>query len=105
MDGLQWYDVFATARGFVAIAWSAAGITSLRLPGRLAGGVGACTAEARSAGGSGDAARRGRGGRESPADGGIPQGEALRHRGREARSWALGADLEPGPVPPSHLAG
>lgn len=28
----QRYDVFETARGFVAIAWSAAGITSLRLP-------------------------------------------------------------------------
>jgi methylated-DNA-[protein]-cysteine S-methyltransferase len=28
----QRYDVFETARGFVAIAWSANGITSLRLP-------------------------------------------------------------------------
>jgi methylated-DNA-[protein]-cysteine S-methyltransferase len=28
----QSYDVFETARGFVAIAWSASGITSLRLP-------------------------------------------------------------------------
>lgn len=28
----QQYDVFDTARGFVAIAWSARGVTSLRLP-------------------------------------------------------------------------
>lgn len=32
MRTAQWYDVFATPRGFVAIAWSADGITSLRLP-------------------------------------------------------------------------
>ena len=32
MRELQCYDVFETARGFVAIAWDANGITSLRLP-------------------------------------------------------------------------
>jgi methylated-DNA-[protein]-cysteine S-methyltransferase len=32
MRELQCYDVFETARGFVAIAWGANGITSLRLP-------------------------------------------------------------------------
>jgi methylated-DNA-[protein]-cysteine S-methyltransferase len=32
MRELQGYDVFETARGFVAIAWGANGITSLRLP-------------------------------------------------------------------------
>jgi methylated-DNA-[protein]-cysteine S-methyltransferase len=32
MNEPQRYDVFETARGFVAIAWSARGVTSLRLP-------------------------------------------------------------------------
>lgn len=32
MSEPQRYDVFDTARGFVAIAWSARGVTSLRLP-------------------------------------------------------------------------
>jgi methylated-DNA-[protein]-cysteine S-methyltransferase len=32
MSGPQRYEVFETARGFVAIAWRASGITSLRLP-------------------------------------------------------------------------
>lgn len=32
MRDLQRYDVFETARGFVAIAWNVNGITSLRLP-------------------------------------------------------------------------
>jgi methylated-DNA-[protein]-cysteine S-methyltransferase len=32
MNEPQRYDVFETARGFVAIAWSARGVTSVRLP-------------------------------------------------------------------------
>ena len=32
MSEPQFYEVFETARGFVAIAWSASGITRLRLP-------------------------------------------------------------------------
>ena len=32
MRAARGYDVFETARGFVAIAWSATGVTSLRLP-------------------------------------------------------------------------
>src|SRR6185369_11286534 len=32
MNEPQCYDVFETARGFVAIAWSGRGVTSVRLP-------------------------------------------------------------------------
>ena len=32
MSERQRYEVFETAHGFIAIAWSASGITSLRLP-------------------------------------------------------------------------